>query len=291
MSVGATPTLGRRAFVVGTTIVGAGAVIAGCGLFDDGGPDRIRYGDASAQFGELYEPDAPTPWPVVVVIHGGSWQDGESLSIMDDACADLQGRGYAVWNIEYRRVGEVGGGFPGTLDDVGAAIDHLQVLAEDHPLSLDRVVLLGHSAGGTLALWAGGRSTLPPDAPGASPRIDPVAAVCLAGVPDLASCARQGFVDGACPQFLGGMPDERPGRYALASPIERLPIGLPQLVMHGREDLVVPVDQSERYAAAAEQAGDPVTLQLIDGADHFSIIEVDQPAWATVVDGLDRLRA
>jgi acetyl esterase/lipase len=281
--------LGRRDLIIGAGLVGAGAVLAGCGLFGDRGPDRIRYGPAPSQFGELYEPDAPTPWPIVVAVHGGAWRNTETLSILDDACADLRDGGAAVWNVEYRRVGEPGGGYPGTFADVGAAVDHLAVLARDRPLDLDRVVVLGHSAGGTLALWAAGRATLPAGTPGAGPRVDPVAALCLAGVTDLVACAREGRVDGACSQLLGGLPSERPERYALTSPIERVPLGLPQVVVHGREDIVVPVEQSERYGAAAERSGDPVTLELIDGANHFSLIETDQPAWSLVVDAIDRL--
>lgn len=264
-------------------------LLGACGLFDDAGPDRIAYGGAPSQFGELYEPDGEGPWPVVVLVHGGSWRAGEDLSILEDAAEDLRDRGYAVWNVEYRRVGEEGGGYPGTFDDVGAAIDHLAVIAEDRPLALDRVAVVGHSAGGTLALWAGGRVTLPPDAPGAGPRVTPVAALSLAGVADLATCAGQRLVEGACAQLLGGLPSERPDRYPLTSPIERLPIGLTQTLLHGRDDLVVPVDQSERYAAAAQAAGDPVRIEVVDGANHFSLIEVDQPAWSSVVAAIDGL--
>jgi acetyl esterase/lipase len=281
-------TLGRRELLVGAGIAGAGVALAGCGLFSDQGPDRIRYGSAPSQFGELYEPDGRGPWPVVVTIHGGSWQADETLSLMEDACSDLQRRGYAVWNIEYRRIGELGGGFPGTLDDVRAAVDHVRVLAADRALAPDRVALLGHSAGGTLALWAGGRVGTESDG-GAVPAVSPKAAMSLAGVPDLADCAREGLVNGACAQFMGGLPDERPESYALASPIEQVPLGLPQVVVHGRDDVVVPVDQSESYAAAATQAGDPVRLQVVDGANHFSLIDPDQPGWSVVVGELDRI--
>jgi acetyl esterase/lipase len=272
--------MGRRELLVGAGIVGTGVALAGCGLFTDRGPDRIRYGTASSQFGELYEPAGTGPWPVVVTVHGGSWQEDETLSIMEDACSDLQRRGYAGWNIEYRRVGESGGGFPGTLDDVSTAVDHVRVLAGDRALAPDRVALLGHSAGGTLALWAGSQ---------AAPAVNPRVAMSLAGVTDLAECAWQGLIEDACPQFMGGMPDERPERYALVSPIERVPLGVPQVVVHGRDDDVVPIDQAERYAAAATQAGDPVRLRLVDGANHFSLIDPDQPGWSVVVDELDRV--
>jgi len=279
----------RREFVFGVGVVGAGAVAAACGLFADRGPDRIRYGSEPSQLAELYEPDTPRPWPVVVALHGGAWRDTEDLSILEEPCVDLRNRGYAVWNIEYRRIGEPGGGFPGTFDDVAAAVDHLGVIAEERVLAPDRVAVLGHSAGGTLALWAAGRSTLPQGAPGAGPQVLPVAALSLAGVADLAQCAREGQADGACDQLLGGMPDQRPERYSLTSPIERLPLGVPQVVVHGRDDTVVPVEQSERYAAAAGPAGDPVTLDLVDGANHFSLIDVGDPAWTLVVDRLDGL--
>ena len=289
MGAARAPTLGRREFVAGMTVVGAGALVTGCGLFDDG-PERISYGDEPSQFGELYEPNAPEPWPVVVSIHGGSWQDDQDLSIMRGACDDLRRRGFAVWNTEYRRVGEEGGGFPGTFDDIAASIDHLRVIAANHAISTDRVVLLGHSAGGTLALWAAGRSSLPTGAPGAEPRLAPMATVSLAGVTDLGSCANQNLIEGACARFLGGLPTERPDRYALVSPIERLPISLTQVVMHGGDDRIVPVDQATSYASAAQATGDPAAVHVIDGANHFSLIEPDQPAWSAVVDQVEGLQ-
>lgn len=281
--------LGRRSFLLGAGAAGVGVALAGCGLFDDDGPERIAYGTEPAQFGELHLPGGSGPWPVVVAIHGGAWRVDEDLSILDPVCRDLRRRGRAVWSVEYRRVGEVGGGYPGTLADVGAAIDHLDTIAADHALDLDRVTLLGHSAGGTLALWAAGRSGLPADAPGAAPSVNAGSVISLAGIPDLAACANEQQIEGACPQFLGGQPSDRADRYAIASPIERLPLGLPQVIVQGRADQIVPLSQSERYAAAAEATGDPATLRLVDDANHFTLIEPDSAAWATVVDELDRL--
>ncbi|MEL7207406.1 MAG: alpha/beta hydrolase, partial [Actinomycetota bacterium] len=236
---GGGPLLARRGFLLGAGAAAAAAGLASCGLFDDGGPRRIDYGDEPSQFGELYLPAADEPWPTVVMIHGGSWEVGTDLSITRDACEDLRDRGYAVWNIEYRRVGEPGGGFPGTLDDVAAAIDRLTVIGADEPLALDRLLVMGHSAGGTLALWAASRDRLPVGAPGAGPAVEPRAAISLAGVPDLALCSRANQVDGACTRFVGGTPSERPDRYAVMSPIELLPTGRPTTLVHGTDDVVV----------------------------------------------------
>lgn len=289
------PVLSRRwlltAGAVGAGLVGAGLIGGGCGLFSDRGPDRVRYGPAPSQFGELYEPDAPEPWPVVVAVHGGAWGPDEDLTILDPAAEALQDLGYAVWNIEYRRVGEAGGGYPGTFEDVAAAVDHVATMSSERPLDVGRVTVAGHSAGGTLALWATGRSTLPPAAPGAGPVVTPTGALSVGGVTDLGGCAERGEVGGACEQLLGGLPSDQPDRYALCSPIERVPIGLDQSVVHGRQDTVVPVRHAEEYAAAAEAAGDPVTLRIVDGAGHFTLIDPDEPLWSAVTDELARLTA
>jgi acetyl esterase/lipase len=285
----ALPRMGRRSFLLGSSAVGAGLALGACGLFGDDGPQRIAYGSEPSQFGELHLPDAPSPWPIVTVIHGGSWEDDVDLSIMDDVCTSLRGTGRAVWNVEYRRVGEIGGGYPGTLDDIAAAIDHLGPVAAEHPVDLDRMLLLGHSAGGTLALWAAGRSALPAGGPGSNPLVTAQAVVSLAGVPDLATCSVNNEVNGACTRFIGGTPAERPDRYEVASPAALLPLGVPQAIVQGRQDEVVPLSQPEGYATAAQAAGDSVSLDLLPGVDHFELIATDQPAWTRVLEQIDRL--
>lgn len=268
-------TLSRRDFLAATAVVGTAAA---CGLFGDDGPDRIAYGEAGSQFGELYVPRAQ-PRGTIVLVHGGEWADAEDLSLIRPVAEDLHRRGHVVWNIEYRRVGEPGGGWPGTFEDVGAAIDHLAVLAEQHPIDLRRVVVVGHSAGGTLALWDAGRD-------GA---VAPVGTLSLAGCTDLEACVDEDLLAGACARLLGGTPDEVADRYRQASPIDRLPTGRRQALVHGVDDDVVPVRQSEGYAAAAEAVRDDVTLVAVPRAGHFQVIDVTHPAYQDVLAQIARL--
>jgi acetyl esterase/lipase len=204
------------------------------------------------------------------VVHGGFWRDRYDRHLMDGLCADLAGRGWAAWNLEYRRVGADGGGWPHTFDDIRAGIDALC----DAGLALSRVVTIGHSAGGHLALWAGREC-------------DAVTAVVsLAGVTDLADAHRRGLSNDATGSLLGGTPYDVPDRYAAASPMARLPLGVPALLVHGDADENVPVDLSVSYAAAARAAGDEIELVVRPGIDHFEVIDPASRSWAVVMDWL-----
>jgi acetyl esterase/lipase len=248
-----------------------------------------RYGDVHrCQRAELWLPRGRGPHPVVVMIHGGSWVAGYTKVVMRGIAGDLARRGWAVWNIEYRRVGRgQGGGWPNTFADVGAAIDHLRTV--DAPLDLDRVTLLGHSAGGLLALWAAGRASLPSDAPGANPKIRPVNAVSQAGVNDLATSYRE-TQGGAVGWLMGGSPDLLPERYALADPTSRVPLAIPVLLVHGSDDQTVSVRRSRNYAAAARAAGGQVTLIEVPGeaGSHRQHVDPDSVAWGHVTQWLEQ---
>jgi acetyl esterase/lipase len=238
----------------------------------------VRYGDHPDQVANLHLPDDEGgPWPVVVVVHGGFWRERWDRTTTTPVARDLAARGYVAWNAEYRRVGQDGGGWRGTLEDVSAAVDALAGVDE---ADLDRVVTLGHSAGAHLALWLAARS-------GARVRVR--AAIALAGVADLAAAARDGLGDGAVVEFLGGSPDEVPERYAAASPAALLPLGVPQLLVHGTADAVVPPSQSTGYADAAQSAGDVVEVVEVAGADHFDVIDPGDAGWAAVAERLPRL--
>jgi acetyl esterase/lipase len=238
----------------------------------------VRYGDHPDQVANLHLPgDEGGPWPVVVVVHGGFWRERWDRTTTTPAARDLAARGYAAWNTEYRRLGQDGGGWRGTLDDVAAAVDALAAVEE---ADLDRVVTLGHSAGGHLALWLGARGD-------AQVRVR--AAIALAGVVDLGAAARDGLGDGAVVELLGGSPDDVPDRYAAASPAALLPLGVPQLLVHGTADAVVPLSQSMDYAEAARSAGDVVEVVDVAGADHFDVIDPGHAAWAAVAERLPRL--
>jgi pimeloyl-ACP methyl ester carboxylesterase len=163
---------------------------------------------------------------------------------------------------------------------VAVGIDHLGKL--DAPLDLARVVAIGHSAGGQLALWAAARLELPTGAPGAEPSIRPAGAVAQAGVADLREAARLGLGGGAVRSLLGGGPGKLPLRYDLASPIERLPLGVPQLLAHGDADDLVPISISRDYAARAAEAGDQCELVELPGCGHFEHLDPGSRAWSAV---------
>lgn len=243
-------------------------------------PLTYRYGPDEGHVGDLWLPGGAGPHPVTVVVHGGYWRAYYKRDLMDGLCADLAGRGWAAWNIEYRRVG-AGGGWPQTFRDVAAAVDFLDLLADRHPLDLRRIGALGHSAGGQLALWAAARRSLPADAPGAAPVVVPSGVVSLAGVSDLRLAEELEQGSHATAELLGGAPTECPERYALASPAERVPLGVPQAVVHGDRDVSVDVRISESYVATAKRAGDDVELVRIPGADHFTLIDPASAAWRT----------
>lgn len=215
------------------------------------------------------------PYPVVVVVHGGFWRARYDRSLMTDLCLDLAEHGVAVWNVEYRRVGS-GGGWPQTFLDVAAATDLLASI--DMPLDLDRVAAVGHSAGGQLAFWIAARPTLAPGTPGANPRLRVRAAVSQAGVLDLRLAARIAPSDEPTLALLG-TPDTNPEAYDLASPRERVPLGIRQLVLHGDLDDTVAMDIAQSYVEAARAAGDSCELRILPGTGHFEHIDKGSDAW------------
>lgn len=247
-----------------------------------------RYGPDRSQRADLHLPTGAGPHPVMVVIHGGSWNKRYGRVVMRGLAGDLVRRGWAAWNIEYRRIGN-GGGWPTTFEDVAAAIDHLDTL--DAPLELGRVSFLGHSAGGHLALWAAGRPALPPGAPGSiqgAPRVRPERVISQAGVCDLAGQYRDRH-DGAVDALMGGAPDELPDRYAIANPLANVPLQMPALLVHGVLDATVSVRLSRAYAAAAVAAGGRVELVEIEGeaGRHRAHIDPRSAAWAAVTRWLE----
>lgn len=244
-----------------------------------------RYGSHPSQRADLYLPAGAGPHPVIVLIHGGSWHKRYGRLVMRGLAADLLRRGWAVWNIEYRRLGE-GGGWPATFADVAGAIDHLRRL--DAPLDLDGVTLIGHSAGGHLALWAAGRGRLAPGAPGAGPLIEPRRVVGQAPVADLAGAYRL-WGGGAVRALMGGSPERLPERYAVGDPIELLPLAMPTLLVHGTEDSTVSLELSRTYARRARAAGGAVELFEVAGpaGGHRAHIDPRGDAWRLVAAWLE----
>jgi acetyl esterase/lipase len=236
--------------------------------------EHHRYGDKRSQLGELFLPAADGPFPVAVLVHGGFWRAQYGRKLMHPLCRDLVERGWAVWNLEYRRLGRLsGGGWPNTFDDLAAGVDHLRVLQA--PLDLTRVVTIGHSAGGHLAALAATR-------PG--PSVAVTAVVSQAGVLDLERAWEWRLSKGVVRRLLGGTPDQQPERYAEASPAARLPVGVPVLLTHGGRDEIVPPAMSETFHAAAVAAGDACELVMVPGEDHFGHLDVANPLWKAVVE-------
>ena len=246
---------------------------------------RISYGDHPSQWIDLSMPDdataRSTPLPAVIFIHGGYWRQQHGADQGEPLISDLVANGVAAVNVEYRRVGKSpvsgGGGWPATFLDIAAAID---CLAGRPELDLDRLVAVGHSAGGQLAVWAASRPGLPVGAPGADPLVRLSGYVSLGGVLDLVAGAQQRLDGGAIQSFLGGEPDKQPEAYELGSPINRLPIGVPGVCLHGTKDDRVPYEQTQTFVAAATRAGDQCRSITLTGAGHFEYLDVTSSAWA-----------
>ncbi|MEO7556866.1 MAG: alpha/beta hydrolase, partial [Acidimicrobiales bacterium] len=210
--------LTRRRFLASSVVAGVAACSSGS-TRAGAAPRSVSYGSNPSQVADLYLPPGDGPHPAVVLVHGGFWKATYDRSLMAPLAVDLVGLGFAVWNIEFRRVGEQGGGWPGTFDDVAAAVD---ALAGEQAVDAGRVVTCGHSAGGHLALWAAGRARLPSGSPGADPKVRPRAAVSQAGVADLVAGSAARLGGGAVDALLDGSPSKRPERYAVADPAELL---------------------------------------------------------------------
>ncbi|MBA2276346.1 MAG: alpha/beta hydrolase [Chloroflexia bacterium] len=243
---------------------------------------RLRYGGEPPQFGDLRVPAGAGPHPCAIVIHGGFWRARFDLTHVGHLCAALTAAGLATWNVEYRRVGDPGGGWPGTFQDVAGAAAYLVDIAADHEIDPGRVIVAGHSAGGHLAFWLAGLGRVSAKSPirVAPP---PRAVVALAGVLDLDAAWELNLSERAVGGLLGGGPAEVPARYAAASPRALLPLGVRQLIVHGTADENVPYAIAEAYHAAAVAAGDDATLLPLPDAGHFELIDPASREWPAIL--------
>ena len=253
------------------------------------GGEKIVYGPASSQFVQLWTPAGKGPHPVVILLHGGCWQhEVADLDYMNAAALDLQKRGIAVWDVEYRSVDEPGGGYPGTFQDVGQAIDLLRTEGPKRGLDLERVVAMGHSAGGHLALWAAGRRNLPASSPLHAADPLPIhAVVSLAGLPDLKGATEAiNMVCGAniVGRLTGPATAEHSDVYADTSPLSLLPLGAPVVMIQGAYDSISPPYHGSHYRKDARAKGDQVEVLVIPDVGHFELVWPQTPAWKEIAD-------
>jgi acetyl esterase/lipase len=237
---------------------------------------RLVYGPAPLQFGDLRLPRSPGPHPVVMMLHGGYWQAIYNLTHAGHLCHDLAAHGIATWNVEYRRIGDPGGGWPAALDDATRALEFLREIAPERSLDLSRFVVMGHSAGGQLALLVARRSAVPLRG-----------VISLAGVVDLRATDRQGDDNGLISRLLGGRPAEVPHLWDEASPSTFLPLGFRYVLACGTDD--IHWEPNEATATAAREAGDDVELLPLPGAGHFELVDPRAPEWAVIRDRLHAL--
>ncbi|GII24896.1 alpha/beta hydrolase family protein [Planosporangium mesophilum] len=249
-------------------------------------PDfTVRYGTQPDHVADVRLPAGQSGGPLIIFIHGGFWKAEFDRRHTAPLAVDLAGRGYPVASVEFRRVGQDGGGWPGTFTDVAEAVARVPGLIAEALTGrgvavpdLTRPVLAGHSAGGHLALWAAKRAGTPVRG-----------VLALAPVADLGLAHRLGLGGGAVAALLGGGPEEVPERYAEADPVRLLPSGVPAVVVHGTEDDRVPIEVGQEYVAAARAAGDDVSLVELPGTEHFAVIDPRSAVWPQILAALDTI--
>ncbi len=252
---------------------------------------RIHYGSGQYNFGDLWLPTrTTTPPPVLVFLHGGWWKSEYDLRYTGHLADALRKQGLAVWSLEYRRVGETGGGWPTTFQDVAAGYDYIAQLARSYPLDLKRVIAAGHSAGGHLAFWLAGRHHIFVG----SPLHDPLPTLPLKGILSLAGAVDlQLTIDLSghllfahdkheVTTFMGGSPEDRPDRYLAGDPSHLLPFNIPHQLIQGTSDDQIPPTLPQRWKDKATRLGDQVAITTIPGADHFDLVDPESKAWPAV---------
>lgn len=256
-------------------------------------PDAtFAYGADPLQVADLWLPAGRGSHPTVLMVHGGCWTTSVAdRTIMNWIAADLRHRGIAVWNIDYRGVDRPGGGYPGTFQDAAAAADSLRAHAAHYHLDISRLVAVGHSAGGHLALWLAGRPRLPAGSLLRSAHPLPVhAVVSLGGLPDLEEAARSenGCGNAVIGQLTGGHGAPRADPFADTSVPRLAPLHVPQVLINGRQDRIIPLAYAEGYARPMRAAGDDVRVRVIDRTGHVELVAPETAAWAATVEEIQR---
>ena len=256
---------------------------------------HFAYGSAPSQYAELFVPAGEGPFPVVMLVHGGCWvKEFQGIVQMRNLAGALAARGIAVWNVEYRRIDEAGGGYPGTYQDAAAALELLISSAPAQHIDTQRLVAIGHSAGGHLVQWLAGRGKLPPSSPLYAAHPFPVRQViALGSIGDLRSrTANLKQVCGVDIEQLAGRPTAgRPDIYTDTSPAELVPNGSHTVLINGALDFVSPPQSALDYAARVRKAGDTVETLVLPGASHFDEVSASSPAWALILPVIHKVLA
>lgn len=245
----------------------------------------VPYGEEDLQIGELRTPlTTKDTFPLVIFIHGGCWLSDYNLDHVSTVCADLVKEGYAVWTPEYRRVGNEGGGYPNTFKDIQAGVDFARTLADIYPLDLEKVVIMGHSAGGHLALWLATQQNLAKNSRLYNANPLPIKGVIsLAGITDLKAYDAIGNdCSTAVAKLMGGTAEKMDSRYYKGSPIHLLPADVPLRLIHGAKDAIVPIGQSETFAKKAAAKGVDVKVLTIEEGGHFDMVSPYSEAWSVI---------
>jgi acetyl esterase/lipase len=252
------------------------------------GGEVIKYGMDPLQFGELYMPPGAGPFPVVVMVHGGCWLAEYDLKHIRALAGAIRDSGFAVWSLEYRRVGSPGGVWPATFLDIAAGTDYLRELAREHPLDLNQVVALGHSSGGHLSLWLGMRSKLKSGELHVANPLSLKGVLAMAPAVDIKFIHHTQFCGNVIDKLVGGSPEEVPQRYQDVSPVANIPLGIPHTILAGYEDGLAILGLS--YFHSAIEAGDKnVRLVELPSSGHFEMINPGTSSWPIVRDALKAL--
>lgn len=248
---------------------------------------RIAYGAAPSQFVELFRPVGKGPFPVVVLVHGGCWTVAfGGIRQMHNVAGALQKQGIAVWNVEYRRVDETGGGYPGTYLDINGALQALEAQANKYQLDTTRIAAMGHSAGGQLVQWLAGRARIPKTSPLVP--VDKLTIrhiISLGGLADLRT--EKNLIKSRCGrdsiELTGSPSDARPDVYADTNAADLLPNGSITYLINGEYDQISPPRVAIDYAERARRAGDVAETLILPGAGHFDEIAASSPAWRLIL--------
>lgn len=252
----------------------------------------VRYGDAPSQYAELFLPPGQGPFPVAVLVHGGCWtKEFGGIAQLRNLAGALAARGIASWNVEYRRVDEPGGGYPGTYQDMTAALDALAAQAANHPLDLRRLVAVGHSAGGQLVQWMAARERIPASSPLYAPRSLPVRhVVSLGGLADLRR--EQALIKSSCGRDLaelaGSPSGARPDVFSDTNAGDLLPNGGHTILVTGELDKIAPPRVAQEFAARARAAGDRAEVVILPGASHYDEVAASSASWPQVAQAIEK---